>query len=254
MPLLIPLDSGGLDPRVASALDEIIAPLQVWAGAVDGVNAAERLNELTAGIASLPTVQTGMGALWFTSTPPTGYLICDGSEISRSTYANLFNLPGWGTTFGAGNGSTTFNLPNLKQRFPLGKAASGTGATLGSTGGTIDHAHTLSGSTATESAHTHGAGSLVTATHDHTGVTGATQVYVDHMILIKDSFTDDGTNQKNAVTDESEDPHTHTISTQAALAVTGTSGAGSSHSHGAGTLAGASANPPYFVVNFIVKT
>lgn len=40
---------------------------------------------------------------------PNGYLVCDGSAISRTTYATLFSLIG--TTFGAGNGSTTFNLP-----------------------------------------------------------------------------------------------------------------------------------------------
>ena len=43
------------------------------------------------------------------SSIPTGYLACDGSAISRTTYATLFSLIG--TTFGAGNGSTTFNLP-----------------------------------------------------------------------------------------------------------------------------------------------
>ena len=48
-----------------------------------------------------------------------------------------------GTTYGVGDGSTTFNLPNLQQRFPLGKAASGTGSTLGGTGGAIDHLHTV---------------------------------------------------------------------------------------------------------------
>jgi microcystin-dependent protein len=43
--------------------------------------------------------------------------------------------------YGVGDGTTTFNVPNLKGRFPLGKADSGTGATLGGTGGQIDHTH-----------------------------------------------------------------------------------------------------------------
>lgn len=53
------------------------------------------------------------------NTAPTNWLICDGSAISRVTYADLFNAIG--TTYGAGDGSTTFNLPNLKGKVPVGK-------------------------------------------------------------------------------------------------------------------------------------
>jgi microcystin-dependent protein len=81
----------------------------------------------------------GAAALWFTATPPTGWLICDGSAVSRTTYADLFAV--LGTAYGVGDGTTTFNLPDLRGRFPLGKAASGTGSTLGGTGGAIDHTH-----------------------------------------------------------------------------------------------------------------
>jgi microcystin-dependent protein len=70
---------------------------------------------------------------------PSGYLMCDGSVVSRTTYADLFVAIG--TTFGAGDGSTTFGIPDLRQKFPLGKAASGTGNVLGGTGGAIDHTH-----------------------------------------------------------------------------------------------------------------
>lgn len=75
------------------------------------------------------------------TTAPVGYMICDGSAVSRTTFAHLFAVIG--TTYGAGDGSTTFNVPDLRQRFPLGKAASGTGSTLGGTGGAIDHTHTI---------------------------------------------------------------------------------------------------------------
>jgi hypothetical protein len=75
------------------------------------------------------------------SSAPSGYLLCDGSAISRTTYAALFAI--LSTTYGVGDGSTTFNLPDLRQRFPMGKAASGTGSTLGGTGGAIDHSHTV---------------------------------------------------------------------------------------------------------------
>jgi microcystin-dependent protein len=67
---------------------------------------------------------------------PTGWLLCQGQAVSRTTYASLFSI--LGTAYGAGDGSITFNLPNLKQRFPLGKADSGTGSTLGGSGGAID--------------------------------------------------------------------------------------------------------------------
>ena len=52
------------------------------------------------------------------NTAPTGYLECDGSAVSRSTYADLFTAIG--TTFGSGNGSTTFNVPDLRGEFVRG--------------------------------------------------------------------------------------------------------------------------------------
>jgi microcystin-dependent protein len=72
---------------------------------------------------------------------PVNWLICDGAAVSRTTFAALFAVVG--TTFGIGDGSTTFNVPDLRQRFPLGKAVSGTGSVLGGTGGAIDHVHDL---------------------------------------------------------------------------------------------------------------
>jgi len=77
-----------------------------------------------------PVPAVGSIIMFGGSTAPEGWLICDGSAISRTTYSRLFNVIG--TTFGAGDGSTTFNLPNLQNRFPMGK--SGT-KPLGSTGG-----------------------------------------------------------------------------------------------------------------------
>lgn len=73
------------------------------------------------------------------STPPSGYLLCDGSAVSRTTYATLFAAIG--ATYGAGDGSTTFNVPDHRGRFVLGVAAAGTGSALAATGGAIDHTH-----------------------------------------------------------------------------------------------------------------
>ena len=52
------------------------------------------------------------------ATAPTGYLLCQGQEVSRTTYAALFAAIG--TTYGAGDGSTTFNVPDLIERVPMG--------------------------------------------------------------------------------------------------------------------------------------
>jgi len=69
---------------------------------------------------------------------PVGYLPCDGSAVSRTTYDQLFAVIG--TTYEAGNGSTTFNIPNLKGRIPIGVDSSQTEFDeLGETGGTKTH-------------------------------------------------------------------------------------------------------------------
>lgn len=76
------------------------------------------------------------------STVPTGYLACDGSAVSRSTYSDLDALASADSyPNGNGDGSSTFNLPDLRGRAPYGLAASGTGSTLGGTFGAIDHVH-----------------------------------------------------------------------------------------------------------------
>jgi len=58
------------------------------------------------------------------SQAPAGFLVCNGGEISRTTYSALFAVIG--TTYGSGDGSTTFNLPNLTDRFLQGSTTSGT--------------------------------------------------------------------------------------------------------------------------------
>lgn len=72
------------------------------------------------------------------STAPSRWLICDGSAVSRTTYSALFDVIG--TTFGTGDGSTTFNLPDLRGRTAIGAgtgtAADATAHSLGSKSGT----------------------------------------------------------------------------------------------------------------------
>jgi microcystin-dependent protein len=73
-----------------------------------------------------------------TTTAPSGYLLCNGDAISRTTYSNLFAVTS--TTYGSGDGLTTFNLPNLKGKVPVGFNSSETEFdALGETGGAKTH-------------------------------------------------------------------------------------------------------------------
>lgn len=81
---------------------------------------------------------TGTILIWTTNTAPAGWLLADGSAVSRTTFSILFDLIG--TTYGAGDGSTTFNLPNLKGRIVVGRDAAQTEFdVLGETGGAKTH-------------------------------------------------------------------------------------------------------------------
>lgn len=79
---------------------------------------------------SFDTVPVGVQIPFAGNAIPSGYLLCDGRAVSRETYADLFAVIG--TTYGAGDGSTTFNLPNMTGRVPVGYKASDTNfGTLG---------------------------------------------------------------------------------------------------------------------------
>lgn len=79
----------------------------------------------------------GMIQMFAGSTAPTGWLICDGQAVSRTTYATLFSVIG--TTYGSGDGSTTFNLPDMRGRTAIGvgngTATNHTNHTLAEQGG-----------------------------------------------------------------------------------------------------------------------
>jgi microcystin-dependent protein len=95
-------------------------------------------------------VPTGVVNMWATNTAPSGWLICAGDAISRTTYAALFAIIG--TTFGVGDGSTTFNLPDYRDRMPIG---AGTTYSANSQGGSKDAIVVSHSHTATDSGHTH---------------------------------------------------------------------------------------------------
>lgn len=107
-------------------------------GASDAAGARTNLSvpsvaDMTAAIAAITTVPAGAVFHFAAASAPTGYLSCDGAAVSRTTYAALFAVTG--TTFGTGDGSTTFNLPDLRGEFIRGLDGGrgvDTGRTLGS--------------------------------------------------------------------------------------------------------------------------
>ncbi len=139
----------------------------VWHGLCD-------LQEQIDGLAGLGQVPIGTVLSYAGSTAPTNFMIADGSEISRTTFSALFNIIG--TTYGAGDGSTTFNLPDLSDSFVRGK----TTGTPGSTGGTDSHTHDVDPplrTSSTASGHIHGIdppgiSSNTNGNHNHGVVSG----------------------------------------------------------------------------------
>jgi microcystin-dependent protein len=103
---------------------------------------------------------------------PAGWLLANGAAVSRTTYAALFAVIG--TTYGTGNGSTTFNLPNMPDRMPVG---SGSTYARGATGGLAavtlttsslpSHSHTLSGSADSAGSHSHSLSGSTGSDGDH---------------------------------------------------------------------------------------
>jgi microcystin-dependent protein len=145
---------------------------------------------------------TPVGAIsaWAGATAPDGYLLCDGALKSRETYAELFAVIG--TTYGAGDGSTTFALPDLKRRVIVGKDSAAPFNALGNYGGEethvlsvaelAAHGHTLSGSVSADSGGAH--------THSLTGDSGAQSQDHTHNVN-PDSFTVSGGSHTHTVPD-----------------------------------------------------
>ena len=100
----------------------------------------EPMVDVSGGSPSVTAVPTGGIIEYGAASAPTGFLLCDGSLVSRATFAALFAVIS--TTYGAGDGMTTFAVPDKRGRYAMGVAASGTGNTLGATFGAIDHTHT----------------------------------------------------------------------------------------------------------------
>ena len=120
-----------------------------------------------------PTIDTPSGTVLMFGglAAPFGYLLCDGTAINRTSYADLFAVIG--TLYGSGNGFTTFNLPNLKGRIPVGlDPTQATLDTIGETGGTGTHQHAAA-NTGDGGSHSHN-------TTDHSHNTADHSHYSDH--------------------------------------------------------------------------
>jgi microcystin-dependent protein len=164
-----------------------------------------------------PGMPTGVISEFAGASAPAGYLLCDGAAVSRATYSDLFATIG--TTFGAGNGSSTFSLPNHGGRVAAGKG-SGTFATLGATGGA--ETHTLT--TAQMPSHTH-----VQNSHTHSPPAGS-------FIIYGNGGGGSGTGGGAALS--------VSTNTAAATPTNQNTGGGGSHNN----------LQPFIVMNFIIKT
>jgi microcystin-dependent protein len=235
-----------------------------------------------------PDVPTGSVQMFAGASAPTNWLLCDGSAISRTTYATLFALIG--TTYGTGNGSTTFNVPDMRGRMPIG---AGTGAglttrTLGNVGGAESvtvaasnlptHSHTLSAHTHTSAAHSHTLSAHThNANHGHTASSG--YISSDHAHAIpRSAISAAGTNRLNvsasptdlglytygvsanhlhAITVDANNFNTGGPSTDATNSVTpGATGGPSSDTTGDGGFANTALGimNPFLALNFIIRT
>lgn len=164
------------------------------------------------------------------ASPDSGWLLCDGSTVSRTTYAALYSAVG--STWGAGNGTTTFNVPDLRGRAPVG-AGTGSGLTarsLAATGGAETHSHTANIPSHThpissDGDHTHGIGSANRGTASSpTSGSGETTAYTNHVHTVTNAGS-----------------HSHGGATAGPSTTAFTTNAGSTMG-------------PFAVVNYVIKT
>jgi microcystin-dependent protein len=263
VPLVVTGDTSGSDPVLPSSFLPL-ARVRVPAGTASITDALIDDLRVVAGRPAAPGTIDFSGSSWSMS----GWLPCDGAAVSRTTYAALFAAIG--TSYGAGNGTSTFNVPDLRGRFPVGAANMGSGAatgsgrvvtgSLGAAGGVKDaiivshshagpsHTHTVSGTAALAGSHDHdpsagsSSGFLTTNSsswYDAGGPapTGSTRPWVFSIL--------NGQWAKSAIV--ANGAHTHTVSGTAAAAGTGATGF-------TGTAATDANVPPFAAVFAWVRT
>lgn len=195
----------------------------------------------------------GMKGEFYVSAVPTGWLKCNGAAVSRTAYARLFTAIG--TTYGEGNGSTTFNLPddrgNFSRAWDDGRGID-SGRTLGSEQADAfrSHSHsassgdagghTHSASTSEAGSHSHSASTGAAGQHNHSGTTGAAgahghtfPVYEPDDALGVNVASDAGGDSSNSFTTPQAGEHTHafTTDTEPSHNHSVTVNSGGAHSH-----------------------
>lgn len=202
-------------------------------------------------------IPVGVIEMFAGSTAPNGWLVCDGSTVSRKTYGDLFKVIG--TTYGAGNSNTTFTLPDMRGRFAMGAGtgvglnASGTGVTSGTAmtarelGAWFgEETHLLTTAELASHIHANTVGSSAGGSNQITGGMSANENH-SHTLVNYSSSTGSGTynitnrsgeNSDQLSTDSTNLAHTHDIGINNVAA-----GSDSRHA----TI------PPCVVVNYIIK-
>tara|TARA_R100001015_G_C4633546_1_gene198671 strand:+ start:1658 stop:2236 length:579 start_codon:yes stop_codon:yes gene_type:complete len=177
-------------------------------------------------IQGLVGVSTGSVIPWGSTSIPSGFLECDGSAVSRSTYATLFGVIS--TTYGAGDGASTFNVPNIADNVVVGKSS---GKAIASTGGanTVTSTGNVSGNSGNTTLST---SQLPGHSHPATGRSANHQAHAQNNSGGAPQYPNSNSNSGNA-------------------------GGGGAHSHGlSGTFTGnaTSVLQPYLTVIYIIKT
>ena len=135
------------------SVDEIIAKIPIASpNTLGGIKVGSGLEIASDGTLNVIGGGSGGGGIYVNKTPvgtiimwsngkiPEGYLECDGSAISRETYKDLYSVIG--TKYGNGDGSTTFNLPNIQEKIPIGQKDD-----IGTVSNSGIHNHNISKST-----------------------------------------------------------------------------------------------------------
>lgn len=171
-----------------------------------------------------PAELTGQVAYFAMTTPPNGWLKANGAALSRSTYAALFAAIG--TTFGNGDGSTTFNLPDLRGQFLRawddGKDID-SGRDFGSSQSDDNKAHSHSATSSSAGSHSHTGSTSSSGSHSHTmtfeNPDGSSTVYPRAGVALQMEYSLYGNDDVKSTS--ASGSHTHSISINT----------GGSHSH-----------------------